>query len=236
MSRQVPHACQKYNDKPPSSFTNPISLSPFLRSMVAENLLQLLRPTLNTMNNTKYSKVEQESSDSLKLGSQDDAFSDNESGRPLSQQPRSVATRFSRTVKRSWWLTGPFLWLLSLLFTWMIASAASKSPYDVSVGLETELEPIKSHIEMYTTTFSSDLDWDENGKLQRLSRPGSKQFVGDPSPEIDANWEHITNGNTPTLLTGHPHIRAIITTPITTTITTYFFRSTAHPYATFGLA
>lgn len=48
---------------------------------------------------------------------------------------------------------------------------------------------------MYTTTFSSDLDWDKNGKLQRISKPGSKHFVGDPSPEIDANWEHITNGN-----------------------------------------
>lgn len=91
------------------------------------------------MNDTKYSKVEQESSNSLELGSQDDAFSDNESGRPMSQQPRSVATRLSHIVKRSWWLVGPFLWLLSLLFTWMIASAASKSPYDVSVGLETEL-------------------------------------------------------------------------------------------------
>ncbi|TEA06088.1 Oxidase ustYa [Colletotrichum sidae] len=146
------------------------------------------------MNDTKYFKVEQESSDSSELGSQDHALSGDESGRLMSQQPRSVAARLSHIVKRSWWLVGPFLWLLSLLFTWIIASAASKSPYDVAVGLETELEPIKPHIEMYTTTFSSDLDWDENGQLQRVSRPGSKQFVGDPSPEIDANWEHITNG------------------------------------------
>ncbi|CEJ81061.1 hypothetical protein VHEMI01211 [[Torrubiella] hemipterigena] len=146
------------------------------------------------MNYTKYSKVEQESSDSSKRGSQDDSFSDNESGLPLSQQPRSLATRLFHVAKRTWWLVGPFLWLLSLVVTWTIASAATKSPYDISRGLDTELEPLKSQIEMYTTTFSSDLDWDENGILQRVSRPGSKQFVGDPSPEIDANWEHITNG------------------------------------------
>lgn len=110
--------------------------------MVVKNLLQLLQPpTWNTMNYTKYSKVEQESSDSLKLGSQDEAFFDNESGLPMSQQLRSVATtsRLFQIAKRTWWLVGPFLWLLSLLFTWMIASAASKSPYDMSIGLETEL-------------------------------------------------------------------------------------------------
>ena len=55
---------------------------------------------------------------------------------------------------------------------------------------------------MFTTTFSSDLDWDKNGKLQRVSKPGSKKFVGEPSPEIDANWEHITNGKCPSVLRG----------------------------------
>ncbi|TQN65783.1 Zinc-type alcohol dehydrogenase-like protein [Colletotrichum shisoi] len=37
-------------------------------------------------------------------------------------------------------------------------------------------------------------------------------------------------------LTSHPHIRATIITTITTTITTYFPRLAAHPYATFGFA
>lgn len=92
------------------------------------------------MNYTKYSKAEQESIDSLRPGSQDDGFSDNESGLPImSQQPRSFATRLSHVAKRSWWLVDPILWLLSLLLTWMVASAVSKSPYDISAGLETEL-------------------------------------------------------------------------------------------------
>jgi hypothetical protein len=107
--------------------------------MVVKNLLQLLQPTSHMMNFNNYSKVEQESSESLEVGSQDDACSDNESGRPMSQQQRSVASRLSYIMKRSWWLVGPILWVLSLIFTWMIASAASKSPYDVSVGLDTEL-------------------------------------------------------------------------------------------------
>lgn len=77
--------------------------------MVVENLLQLLQPILNTMNYTKYSKVEQQSSDSLKVGSQDEAFSDTEGGRPMGQQPRSVVTKLSHVAKRTWWLVGPFL-------------------------------------------------------------------------------------------------------------------------------
>lgn len=140
---------KRYNDKAPISFTN-IPLSSFLYSTVVKNLLQLLQLTLNTMNYTEYSKVGQESSDSLKLGSQDEAISDKESGRLMSQQPRSVTTRLSHVAKRTWWLVGPFLWLLSLLFTWMIASAASKSPYDVSVGLETELGEHHRLLRQYT--------------------------------------------------------------------------------------
>ncbi|KAK9790214.1 putative Cyclochlorotine biosynthesis protein O [Seiridium cardinale] len=141
------------------------------------------------MEYTTYSKVEQESGDASKSD-----FSEDEGGLLMSQQPKSVVARLSYAVKRSWWVVGPSLWLLSLLATWIIASAASKSRYDISVGLDTELEPFKSQIEMYKTTFSSDLDWDANGTLRRVSRPGSLQFVGDPSPEIDANWEHITAG------------------------------------------
>ncbi|QKX64823.1 uncharacterized protein TRUGW13939_11999 [Talaromyces rugulosus] len=137
-----------------------------------------------------YSKVNQESSDASKSD-----FSEDEGGSLLmSQQPKSFVARLSYAVKRSWWVAGPLLWLLSLLATWIIASVASKSPYDISVGLDTELELFKPHIEMYKTTFSSDLDWDANGTLWRISRPGSLQYVGDPSPEIDANWEDLTQG------------------------------------------
>ncbi|KAK1973503.1 hypothetical protein LZ30DRAFT_787764 [Colletotrichum cereale] len=44
----------------------------------------------------------------------------------------------------------------------------------------------------------------------------------------------LLNYNYPTLLPNHPHIRTINITTITITITTYFARLAAHPYATFG--
>lgn len=82
-----------------------------------------------------YSKVNQESSDASKSD-----FSEDEGGSLLmSQQPKSFVARLSYAVKHSWWVAGPLLWLLSLLATWIIASVASKSPYDISVGLDTEL-------------------------------------------------------------------------------------------------
>ncbi len=87
------------------------------------------------MEYTIYSKVDQESSDASKS-----EFSKDEGGSLLmSQQPKSVVVRLSYAVKRSWWVVSPLLWLLSLLATWIIASAASKSGYDISVGLDTEL-------------------------------------------------------------------------------------------------
>lgn len=81
-----------------------------------------------------YSKVEQESSAASKSD-----FSDDEGGLLISQQPKNVVARLSYVVNRSWWIIGPFLWLSTLLATWIIASAASKSRYDISVGLDTEL-------------------------------------------------------------------------------------------------
>jgi len=81
-----------------------------------------------------YSKVDQEFRDASKS-----EFSEDEGGLFMSQQPKSVAARLSYAAKRSWWIVGPSLWLLSLLLTWIIASAASKSRYDISVGLDTEL-------------------------------------------------------------------------------------------------
>lgn len=86
------------------------------------------------MEYTTYSKVEQGSSDASKSD-----FSEDEGDLLMSQQPKSVVARLFYTVKRSWWVVGPSLWLLSLLATWIIASAASKSRYDISVGLDTEL-------------------------------------------------------------------------------------------------
>ncbi|KAI0202339.1 hypothetical protein F4808DRAFT_458938 [Astrocystis sublimbata] len=120
---------------------------------------------------TTYSNVEKESNDSLASGRDSHSLSEQEAE------------------------AGAALWLLSLSLTWLLASVASHPRYDISLGLDTELEPLKSQIEIQRRTFTGDLDWDENGTLVRVSKPGALKYVGEPTPEIDANWDRLIFGD-----------------------------------------
>jgi len=71
-------------------------------------------------------------------------------------------------------------------------------------------EPLKSQIEITRYKYLGDLDWDENGTLYRPDTPGATQYVGPPSPEIDAAWEHIIPG---TFVPSHyrPRVHTMLT-------------------------
>ncbi|KAI0392419.1 hypothetical protein F5Y17DRAFT_459925 [Xylariaceae sp. FL0594] len=95
---------------------------------------------------------------------------------------------------RFWWI--PLLvcsWVFSLVLTWKLSIWAYRSD-SFEYGYSTDLEPLKSQIEITRYKYLGDLDWDENGTLYRPETPGAIQYVGPPSPEIDAAWEHIIPG------------------------------------------
>ncbi|KAI8633234.1 hypothetical protein F5Y19DRAFT_490409 [Xylariaceae sp. FL1651] len=142
------------------------------------------------MEHTAYSKISRESSDP-ELSDGD--LQGDENNPFLRQSSGSYATVAYRAVKNRWAAIVAVVWLLSLFLTWKITSVVLRPRYDISRGLETELAPMKSQIEMEVITFTGDLDWDDNGTLVR-THPGSIEYVGNPSPEIDAAWEHLIFG------------------------------------------
>ncbi|KAJ8132760.1 hypothetical protein O1611_g860 [Lasiodiplodia mahajangana] len=116
-----------------------------------------------------------------------------ENYRFLNPKTGNYLQRIYQATKGRWVAVTVVIWFISLLLTWKIASVVTRPRYDVSLGLNTELEPLKSQIEMQVIRFTGDLDWDENGTLIR-THPGPIEYVGDPTPEIDAAWEHLIFG------------------------------------------
>lgn len=53
---------------------------------------------------------------------------------------------------------------------------------------------LKPELEIEMKRFTADLDWDKDGNLHAVEIPGAKKYVGEPSPEIDANWEALIPG------------------------------------------
>ncbi|KAI3337574.1 hypothetical protein HD806DRAFT_477025 [Xylariaceae sp. AK1471] len=104
-------------------------------------------------------------------------------------------TRRGRSLK-TWWIpTIAFFWVVSLYVTWKLSSSDLAYRHDsFQYGYSTDLEPVKSELEILRYKFVGDLDWDENGTLYRPDTPGTIKYVGKPSPEIDAAWKHLIPG------------------------------------------
>ncbi|KAI0453826.1 hypothetical protein F5B21DRAFT_525465 [Xylaria acuta] len=124
-----------------------------------------------------YSKVNKEPSDTERSSSDEIRFSEDEGNLLLRQRSEGLAAKISRVGKGCWLAISAALWLLSLSLTWKIATAASKPRYDISLGLDTELEPLKSQIEIQMVTYTGDLNWNQNGTLVRTTEPGRSQVA-----------------------------------------------------------
>ncbi|KAK0368115.1 hypothetical protein CLIM01_14532 [Colletotrichum limetticola] len=61
-------------------------------------------------------------------------------------------------------------------------------------GFPTELGPIKSVLASETVSFTGGLHFYKNGSLYREIIEGQPQYVGPPSPEIDAAWKNLLKG------------------------------------------
>ncbi|KAK1951988.1 hypothetical protein LY78DRAFT_594550 [Colletotrichum sublineola] len=61
-------------------------------------------------------------------------------------------------------------------------------------GFPTELDSIKGILARETVTFTGGLFFTDNDTLWRDKPEGQPQYVGAPSPEIDAAWEKLLNG------------------------------------------
>ncbi|KAK2013578.1 hypothetical protein LZ32DRAFT_529941 [Colletotrichum eremochloae] len=61
-------------------------------------------------------------------------------------------------------------------------------------GFDTVLDPIKGTLTSEIKTFTGGLYFTENDTLYREIIKGEPQYVGTPSPEIDAAWDRLLNG------------------------------------------
>jgi hypothetical protein len=53
---------------------------------------------------------------------------------------------------------------------------------------------MKSQIQLHQVQFSGGLELNETGKLHRIVDPERPQYVGPPTPEIDAAWDDLMLG------------------------------------------
>ncbi|KAJ5389258.1 uncharacterized protein N7496_000326 [Penicillium cataractarum] len=58
-------------------------------------------------------------------------------------------------------------------------------------GFSTDLDALKSQIQLHQVQFTGGLELNETGKLHRIIATGQPQYVGPPTPEIDAAWDEL---------------------------------------------
>ncbi|KUI69556.1 hypothetical protein VM1G_04721 [Cytospora mali] len=58
-------------------------------------------------------------------------------------------------------------------------------------GFLTELGPAREIVQVKETVFMGGLVYDDNDNLHRETLPGQPQYVGTPSPEVDAAWNQL---------------------------------------------
>ncbi|CEJ55178.1 hypothetical protein PMG11_01449 [Penicillium brasilianum] len=58
-------------------------------------------------------------------------------------------------------------------------------------GFSTDLDALKSQIQLHQVRFTGGLELNETGKLHRIIDPRQPQYVGPPAPEIDAAWDEL---------------------------------------------
>ncbi|GLA89901.1 hypothetical protein AtubIFM56815_004394 [Aspergillus tubingensis] len=60
-------------------------------------------------------------------------------------------------------------------------------------GFRTDLDAAFPVLEIEQRTFTGGLHWNENGTLVRNHLPQGQEWVGPPSPELDALWERVVD-------------------------------------------
>ncbi|KAI4155165.1 MAG: hypothetical protein LQ340_001179 [Diploschistes diacapsis] len=106
----------------------------------------------------------------------------------------------SETGKASRWSRPAFLrtvpWLFTAgfaaLYLSTFATRTAESQWGTfSGGLKTEFQPAMPHIELELRRFTSGVLFTPAGEPYRTKYPGKPEYVGPPSPEVDANWEKL---------------------------------------------
>ncbi|KAI0964835.1 hypothetical protein F4678DRAFT_367028 [Xylaria arbuscula] len=87
-------------------------------------------------------------------------------------------------------------WLVSLgVSSWLTTVVRPPSrKYTYETGFDTDLEPLRSSIEVVQVKFTGGLKFDENGTTYRAVEPGVPQYVGEPSDELDRRWRSLIRG------------------------------------------
>ncbi|KAM3069013.1 hypothetical protein ACMFMG_004192 [Clarireedia jacksonii] len=70
------------------------------------------------------------------------------------------------------------------------SESVSHSSYDH--GFSTDLEPVKSEIELIVKSFNGGVELQSDGSFSTDS--GGREYVGSPAPEVDEAWETLLGG------------------------------------------
>ncbi|KXH34551.1 hypothetical protein CSIM01_00462 [Colletotrichum simmondsii] len=114
---------------------------------------------------------------------------------PLRRRPSSPIV----SVSRSYYFISLILFaifpvLVIALFVLHTRLAGARIDSGFLQGFPTELEPIKGVLASETVRFTGGLHFYKNGTLYREVIEGQPQYVGPPSPEIDAAWKSLLKG------------------------------------------
>lgn len=113
----------------------------------------------------------------------------------LNSYPQEKAEWTGRTTLLPHWKWVVATVVLAITNCGFIASAwfgRERNSYET--GFDTDLDAAFPALDIHRVPFTGGLHWDENGALIRNPLPtGGTEWVGTPSPELDALWDHVVD-------------------------------------------
>ncbi|KAJ5890475.1 uncharacterized protein N7473_006703 [Penicillium subrubescens] len=116
-----------------------------------------------------------------------------EEGKPFLSEEHTATKGVRRTRSLKYQLLD-WTWVISTvifasLSVFLYFRPISSATYEH--GFSTDLDALKSQIQLHQVKFTGGLELNETGKLHRIIDPGQPQYVGPPTPEIDAAWDEL---------------------------------------------
>ncbi|EPS28978.1 hypothetical protein PDE_03924 [Penicillium oxalicum 114-2] len=106
------------------------------------------------------------------------------------------ARRHKRSSTRCWILsTGLFACISGVLLTLLLSKDRFALDPTCKPWRDTDLQVALQNLQDRKVSFSGGLAYDDVGHLIIESKPGDRKWIGDPTPEMDALWDHVAYGS-----------------------------------------
>jgi len=98
----------------------------------------------------------------------------------------------SQQLYQHWlWICSTLFFACSTIFLYVQSLPGRNCRQSYTEGYSTDLRAISKNIKIEEVRFGGALTYNETGTLVIEHAPGERIWVGNPSPEIDALWDHV---------------------------------------------